>query len=193
MFTRLRSPALLLLAAFTIVLSGTALRAVEAPPADAAAAEETPSEPAADAAVPAEPPADLAAGKRLWATTASCVRCHGWSGDGSPEGPGFPAGANIRELNYPPEALVDIIRCGVPSTQMPFFGRGAWYSAPCYGMTADDIGTAIPPADGSQLSDAQIETLVRYIDYQIMGHGPINLADCEAFFGVGAGQCARYQ
>ena len=67
---RPRSSAALLLAAFTaFVISQTPLfvqniAQAPAPAGDAAAA-------------PAEPPADLAAGKRVWTTTAECVRCHG--------------------------------------------------------------------------------------------------------------------
>ena len=139
------------------------------------------------------PPADLAAGKRLWNNTAACVRCHGWAGNGAPQGPGFPAGANLRELNFDAETLALMIRCGVPSTQMPFFGRGAWYESTCYGMTAEQAGTTLPTPDPNQLTDDQIATLADYIEYQVMGHGPINLADCEAFFGAGANQCRPYQ
>jgi hypothetical protein len=176
---RLKSSVALVLAAFTVALSQTTPQAQDAG--------------AAVAPAPAEPPADLAAGKRLWTSTADCVRCHGWAGNGAPEGPGFPAGANLREMNLPPDVLAEIIRCGLPGTEMPFFGRGAWYNSTCYGMTSEQVGPRLPPADGHQLSAAQIATLVNYIEYQVMGHGPINRADCEAFYGADAPQCAAYQ
>ena len=96
-------------------------------------------------------------------------------------------------MTLAPDALAEIIRCGLPSSEMPSFGRGAWISSTCFGTTAEQIGTARPPADGHKLSDAQIASLVNYLEYQVMGHGPINLADCEAYYGAGAAQCRPYQ
>jgi cytochrome c553 len=176
-----RLPSLILLVACATFIASPTTQAVENPAAEGDA-------------VAAEPPANLDAGKRIWAETAECVRCHGWSGNGVPQGPGFPPGANLRELNLPPEALTEFIRCGVPGSEMPFFGRGAWSTRyPCFNMTAEDAGDSVPPADEHQLSDAQIATLVDYIEYQIMGHGPLNLADCEAFYGAGARQCSQLE
>ena len=135
---------------------------------------------------------DQSAGKRIWSRTADCTRCHGWAGDGSPAGPGFPVGANLRLSTITREAFIETVMCGRPGTEMPSFGRGAWTTYSCFGLTAEQVGAARPPADATQLSNEQIATLADYAYVFVVGRGPITRADCEAYFGAGAARCALY-
>lgn len=79
---------------------------------------------------------DAEAGKRIWNQTAGCTRCHGWSGDGAPEGPGYPAGTNLRKTTFDAAELKESIKCGVPGSEMPYFNRNAYGSVPCYRLAA---------------------------------------------------------
>jgi mono/diheme cytochrome c family protein len=136
---------------------------------------------------------DLEAGKRVFGQTAGCTRCHGWSGNGTPEGPGFPAGANLRTTSLDRAALREVVACGVPNSEMPHFARAAYGTLQCFGMTAAQIGNQKPPPAETFLTDAQIDAVADYLVARVVGKGPVNLAACQEYFGATSPQCARYQ
>lgn len=135
---------------------------------------------------------DAEAGKRVWGQTAGCIRCHGWAGDGTAEGPGFAAGANLRKIVLDAAALKEIIRCGVPGSAMPSFNRNAYGSLPCFGMTAAQVGQQKPPTGEVSLADTQVDNLVAYLLAKVMNRGPITKGSCMDYYGPTNAFCDRY-
>ncbi len=136
--------------------------------------------------------ADAEAGKRVWNQTAGCVRCHGWAGDGTAEGPGFPAGANLRKVVLDATALKEIIRCGVPGSGMPSFSRNAYGTMACFGMTAAQVGQQKPPAGEVSLADTQVDNLVAYLLAKVMNRGAVTKEVCIDYYGPTNAFCNRY-
>ena len=137
---------------------------------------------------------DPAAGLQVWKSGANCRECHGWAANGQQELPQQPQGANLRLTTLTQEQMVEVVRCGRPATEMPYFGGNATWGAngKCYGMTRAEAGPMMPvKADGS-LSDRQIANIVAYIFASLVGKGPVTQVECDAFFGPGQAKCAGY-
>lgn len=127
--------------------------------------------------------ADLELGKYVWTTAAGCNRCHGWAGQGTPELPAFPTGANLRESSLDRGTLREVVRCGIPGTEMPRFTRETYTGALCYGAVAADMaGTRLPELE-VPLSEAQIEALLDYLLAKVIGQGPVTAATCADYYG----------
>jgi cytochrome c553 len=135
---------------------------------------------------------DVEAGKRVWNQTAGCTRCHGWSGDGTPEGPGYPTGANLRKATFDADTLKERIKCGVPGSEMPSFNRNAYGTLPCYGMTAAQIGAQKPPQGEVSLTDAQVENLVAYLLAKVVNKPVADKAVCVDYYGPTNAICNRF-
>jgi mono/diheme cytochrome c family protein len=135
---------------------------------------------------------DVDAGKRIWSQTAACTRCHGWAGDGVPEGPGFATGANLRDTSLNRETLREVVQCGVPGSKMPHFARAAYATLSCFGMNAAQVGTLKPPAAETFLNDQQLDNLVAYVFAKVVGQGPINKAVCQDYYGATSPACNLY-
>lgn len=135
---------------------------------------------------------NLDLGKRIFAAIAQCSNCHGWAGHGAPAGPGFAPAPGLRELPYDRDAVREIVRCGIPGTEMPHFDRNAWGTLVCYGMTGDDIGRDKPPAGTSFLPGRQLEMLLDYVMAKVFDQGPVTREVCYDFFGEGAGNCGGF-
>jgi hypothetical protein len=131
---------------------------------------------------------DPAYGMQVWRTVANCKDCHGWAANGDPELEQAPAGANLRETAMDAEQLVEVIRCGLPGTQMPYFGASRAWSTnfPCYGMTAADAGDLIPARGDTGLNDRQLQGLAAYI---LTLEGAPTKEECELFFGPTSSRC----
>src|SRR5215470_19809753 len=84
-------------------------------------------------------PADIAEGMRLFQQKGNCQACHGWAGDGRKMDSQMPDGANLRDTKLDREALVMIIKCGVPGGGMPPFDKFAYSDGRCYGMKQADL------------------------------------------------------
>lgn len=127
-------------------------------------------------------------GLQVWRTVANCKDCHGWAGDGDPELEQAPAGANLRETGLDAATLVDVIRCGLPGTAMPYFGASRAWSTnfPCYGMTAAQAGESIPTKGDTGLNDRQLQSLAAYI---LTLEGPPTKEECQALFGPESARC----
>ena len=137
----------------------------------------------------------IAAGKKLWGKKIGCGYCHGVFGDGNgdPRSPGL--GANLRITQYDREGLTEIIACGTPGTEMPYFHRSA-YKKPeiCWDMTVEDMGEDMPKTfEGKTLSDRSIPKLVDYIMAKIKDRGPVTKEECEEYFKVGSRACKGYK
>ncbi len=134
--------------------------------------------------------AQQADGKQVY-RDANCMGCHKWHGEG---GGGYGGAAlSLRETSADRDQLVEIIACGRPGTRMPFHLRDAWsQSAPCYGMTKDSLGGPLPPRPAKFLRDYQIEAVADYVAHTLQGRGAPTRAECEAFWGAGARECAAY-
>ncbi len=134
-----------------------------------------------------------ALGKSVFAEKAFCARCHGWAGDGNPEDDRAPRGSNLRATALTVEQIREVILCGRPTTGMPYFDRKAWSAdLQCYGMTAAEIGTAIPPPAATTLIQREIDSVLLYLQEAIIGKDKPSREQCLAYWGTGAGGCAKY-
>ena len=133
---------------------------------------------------------DVDQGKRVFSNTAACTRCHGWAGNGAPEGPGYPTGADLRNSKLERADMKEVIQCGRAGSEMPSFARSAWSTLKCFGMTAADVGNMKPVPDGAQIGDAQIEALLDYLYAKVVGKPRATKSDCEEYFGAAAPRCA---
>jgi mono/diheme cytochrome c family protein len=131
--------------------------------------------------------ADLELGKQVY-ERANCVGCHRWHGGG---GGGYGGAAlSLRETPLDREMLIEVIRCGRPLTRMPYHDRNAYRNNGCFGMTADDMGSDLPPRAASFLREGEIEAVADYVVEVLQGKGPPTVEDCAAFWGEGARECA---
>jgi hypothetical protein len=135
----------------------------------------------------------VAQGFRIWKTKVACNECHGWSGNGIPDNPRQPVGANLRETQLDHEQLVEVIKCGRPGTGMPHFDQRAYKDDRCYGVTEADLGDQTPPGWGTSLIPREIEAVTTYIEAKIKGRGPFTDAECQEYYGEGAEICAKFQ
>jgi cytochrome c553 len=151
--------------------------------------------PAAEAEAPATEfdPKVVEQGFRIWKTKIVCGECHGWSGNGVPDNPRQPVGANLRETTLNHEQLVEVIKCGRPGTGMPHFDQRAYKDDRCFGVTAEDLGDQTPPGWGASLIPREIEAVTVYIEAKQKGRGPFTFAECEEYFGSGAQICVTYE
>jgi hypothetical protein len=160
----------------------------QAVPADAApAAAEQPPEAVAFEADPTL----VRLGEQIWKNKATCRSCHGALGNGVGDIPQEPQGANFRETVLTPELFKETIQCGRIGTAMPHFDPKAYVDDRCYGMTAADLGTDVPPSGGT-LSPREMEAITHFVFANYVGKPPPTFEECVAFWGEGASTCTRY-
>lgn len=127
-------------------------------------------------------------GKQIY-IKANCVGCHKWHGGG---GGGYGGAAlSLREAVLDREQLVEVVRCGRPGTGMPYHDRTAYRSGPdCYGgLTAESLGTDLPPKAATFLRAEEIEAVVTYVQEVVQGKGTPTREDCAAFWGENSREC----
>ena len=135
---------------------------------------------------------NLSLGKRIWETKAWCPRCHGWSGIGGVgEDDRAPQGANLRETMMDRTILEEVIKCGMPATEMPHFTRLAWADEDhaCFGMTEADVGNDKPFKAEKHLIQREIDALLDYMMAKVVGRGPVTKEECEEYFSPGSDRC----
>lgn len=134
------------------------------------------------------------AGLKVFKTTGVCQDCHGWNGDGGMPGDEGPAGPSLIITHLDWEGIVEVVRCGRPSTGMPRHSMTAWSAKePCYDMVAEDAGDQLPPSpEGQWLRRSQIENVASYIIAVYKGK-EMTLENCERFFSKGARSCNEYR
>ena len=123
---------------------------------------------------------DIAEGMRIFLNKANCQACHGWAGDGRKTDNQMPDGANLRESKLDRDALVIIIKCGVPGTGMPAYDRLAYRDGRCHGLTKSDLDK-----QGIRLFDApatlqprEVEMVADFLADKIVGKGALTRAAC---------------
>ncbi len=123
------------------------------------------------------------------AKRANCLGCHKWHGGG---GPGYGGAAiSLRKTQLSRDQLIDVIKCGRPGTNMPYFDRKAYKKNECYGLTFDDFtgDENNRPLQGKKyLNDRQVHAIVDFIVSDIQGK-PITKAYCEKYFGGPTKEC----
>jgi cytochrome c553 len=156
-------------------------------------------QPAAPAAAPAAAaPAGnfdqrlVEAGFKIWKTKIMCGECHGWSGNGNPDNPRQPRGANLRQTQLTHDQLIEVIKCGRPGAGMPHFDQRAYKDNRCYGVTEADLGDQTPPSWSTALIPREIEAVATYVEAKIKGRSDFTIPECEEYFGAGAKICETY-
>jgi mono/diheme cytochrome c family protein len=134
-------------------------------------------------------PAIVARGLSVFRDKVNCASCHGWAGNGVPDDPRQPVGANLRATQLTHDQLVMIVRCGIPGTGMPYFDRLAYTDGRCYGLTPAQLGANMPQASEVTLINRELDALATYIEATLKGRGQFTLDECEAYHGVGADFC----
>jgi hypothetical protein len=138
--------------------------------------------------VGAEPLANVDYGLAT-AKRANCMGCHKWHGEGGTSYGG--AAISLRKTLLDREQLVDLIKCGRPGTNMPYFDRKAYKNDECYGLTfadfSDDENNR--PLQGKKyLNDRQVNAVVDFLIAELQGK-PITKAYCEKYFGGPTKEC----
>lgn len=138
-------------------------------------------------------PQVLALGMDVWKTKIGCPACHGWSGNGVPDDPRQPVGANLRQTQLDHAGLMEVIKCGRPATGMPHFDARAYKDKRCYGVTEADLGDQVPPSWGTFLIPREVEAVTTYIEARMKGRGPFTFAECEEYYGADAEICRLFE
>jgi len=136
----------------------------------------TPAVPAGAATAPA---AEVTmTGIEIW-DSAGCFGCHGdlASGGGDAANPGAPS--LRRRLSH--EVLVNAISCGRPNADMPAFLIGAYTEVACGDAPVGSVPTNVISME--QLTAAEIDTLVAWLEENVVGKNRITRENCALFFG----------
>src|SRR5260370_14191785 len=98
-------------------------------------------------------------GKEIFKSKAVCQYCHKWDASGD-QGYGGNA-LSLRVTQLTPEQLTEVVKCGRPSTGMPYHDRFAYTDKRCYGYTREQMGKDMPPAGNDFLSHREAEAAVK--------------------------------
>jgi cytochrome c553 len=135
--------------------------------------------------------ADIERGKAVYQRIGICISCHGWDGNGMGKNPRSEgAAAHLRETQLDTQGLMDVIKCGLPGTPMPYHFSSA-YREPeiCFGAVMADFEPGTEPRKGKTFRDKDLVNLVAYMKTAIIGAGETTLEQCEAFFEPGSKAC----
>lgn len=129
------------------------------------------------------PLADPERGKTVFRSMGNCVNCHGWAADGK-TGVDLraPTGPSLRETTLDEAALIDVISCGRPGTQMPYHDRAAYRDDRCYGLVMPDFKGGGKPVRGKTIGEDDIASLVAYLQTRVIGRGKPTREECADFF-----------
>lgn len=135
---------------------------------------------------------DAKFGKQIWLDKVNCRDCHGWGGHGVGDNPQAPTGANLRKTQLTADDLAEVIRCGRPGTEMPYFDRNSYTDGRCYGLTATELGKLKPAPGIATLIKREVDALVALITEDFVGKDAPTFEECKAFWGPTATLCDRY-
>jgi len=128
-------------------------------------------------------------GKEIFKNKAQCQYCHKWDGGGD-QGYGGLA-LSLRKTQLTPEQMSEVIRCGRPTTGMPYHEKFAYTDKRCYGMDEAELGSRTPTLPpGSTLQRREVEALADYLLAKVVGRGAVTKEECEEVFGASARSCA---
>ena len=127
---------------------------------------------------------DAEKGKQVYQRAGICANCHGWPADGvsgrNPMARG--EAANVRETKLDQQGLYDVIRCGLPGTQMPYHDNVSYKDDRCNGLRMSDFEAGQQPVKGKSLSESQMVDLVAYLEKYVVGHGKPTYEECVLYF-----------
>jgi mono/diheme cytochrome c family protein len=137
---------------------------------------------------------DAEKGKRVYQRVGVCANCHGWPGDGqSGLNPMVHvAGANLRQTQLDAQGLYDIIRCGIPGTQMPYHDQASYKDDRCNGMLMSDFAADQQPIIGKTFRENQMVDLIAYLEKYVIGHGKPTYEECALYFDTSADKSCSY-
>jgi hypothetical protein len=149
---------------------------------------------AQDTTAPTALAGDPDRGKIVYQKIGYCVTCHGWAGDGqagrNPLARG--AAANLRKSALDAEGLAQVIKCGLPGTQMPYHEDAAYRDDRCYGMVMTDFESGKAPVRGKTFRDKDVANLVAYMQQHMIGLGKPNHDECADYYGPSADKACAY-
>jgi mono/diheme cytochrome c family protein len=126
-------------------------------------------------------------GKEIFKNKAQCQYCHKWDGGGD-QGYGGNA-LSLRKTQLTPEQLAEVIKCGRPTTGMPYHDERAYTDKRCYDYTRADLGKDMPPMAVESLQPREIDAVVKYMMARVVGHTTATYEDCVDFWGKDTRQC----
>ena len=143
---------------------------------------------AQDTTAPAALVGDPERGKIVYQKIGNCVNCHGWAGDGQAGRNPLErtAGANLRETELDAEGLTEVIKCGIPGTQMPYHEAAAYRDDRCYGMVMADFEAGGVPVRGKTFREKEVANLVAYMQQHMIGLGKPTYDECTHYYGSSA-------
>ena len=133
----------------------------------------------------------IAFGREIFKTKATCQFCHRWDGNGDQGYGGNALSLRITQLDR--DQLLEIVKCGRPSTGMPYHDRQAYTDKRCYESTKADLGEATPPGANGWLNPREIEGVVDYVLLKIKNRGETTYEECQEFWGTGTRQCEPWK
>ena len=139
---------------------------------------------------------DAEKGKRIYQRVGVCVNCHGWPGDGQTgTNPMVHVqGANLRDTKLDAQGLYDVIRCGVPGTQMPYHDSVSYKDDRCNGLLMSDFDAMTSPVMGKTFGQQQMVDLIAYLEKYVVGHGKPTYEECALYFDTSADRsCSAFK
>jgi mono/diheme cytochrome c family protein len=116
----------------------------------------------------------MTGGERIYFEKGGCNQCHGRNGDGVGDD-AREHGANFRESTLDKETIIEMVSCGIPGTNMPYFEKFSYTDDRCYGMTAEDVGADKPQTPITTfLAKRDIAAVADYILENFVGKGPVD-------------------
>lgn len=128
-----------------------------------------------------EPAGDPELGKIVYRSY--CANCHGWAADGK-TGVNLrsPTGSNIRETKLVKDGLMEVVKCGIPGTAMPYHDRAAYRDDRCYGLVMSDLGPSSKPTRGKTFGNQKVANVVAYLQAYVIGLGKPTFKECIDYF-----------
>ena len=125
-------------------------------------------------------------GKEIYKVKANCQFCHKWDASGD-QGYGGNA-SSLRKTFLTPEQFAEVVKCGRPSTGMPYHDQFAYTDKRCFGVTSarPRQGHA---ADRRAAQRREIDAVVKYLFAKVVGRGASTYEDCVDFWGQDTRQC----
>jgi len=131
---------------------------------------------------------DADKGRAMW-EKGECSVCHGWAGEGVGADRSEPS---LRVSHLSRARIREVIQCGRPGTDMPYFDRFAYTDKRCYAKTAKELGNQMPDRAFITLQPYEIDPLADYVATKIIGAGAVTRAECLEFFGGTGSRCDIY-
>lgn len=137
---------------------------------------------------------DAEKGKLVYQRAGICANCHGWPADGVSGRNPMARGdaANVRETQLDAQGLYDVIRCGLPGTQMPFHDSTSYKDDRCHGLLFSDFDDSQRPVKGKSLNERQMVDLVAYLEKYVVGLGKPTYEECVLYFDTSADRSCSY-